>query len=73
MPSYTVFDVIVALGLLGLTFGMMFLVTVFGTRPPRQENVEPGVCRICEDEPPSESIGQCSVCEGCASEYFPAA
>ena len=58
---------------MGLTFGMMFLVTVFGTRPPRwDERVEPGVCHICEVEPPAESIGQCSVCEGCASKYFPA-
>lgn len=64
-------EVIVSLTLLGLTFGMMFVITLVGTSPS-QSGVctNSDVCAICEENLCTTEVHGCRVCDTCNTELF---
>lgn len=66
-----VLEVLVALSLLGLTFGIMFVVTLTGTSPPHISSTTSEQCMICEDAAHSTRINGYLVCETCRENVFP--
>lgn len=63
-------DVLIVWGLLGLTFGMMFVVSVLGVSAPEDEQIEPEDCYICEDVERETTVRDLPLCDGCESEFF---
>ncbi len=62
--------VIVALSLLGITFGIMFVVTITGTSPPQGSPHSNTQCVICESDHETSHIHSSPVCDTCEENLF---